>query len=247
MDNTSHEQHQATTDLRSRTTRGHAGHGATHEDHTTHAAMGGVNSLALSATLHCLTGCAIGAIAGLVIGTAVGLSTVWTIVLAVSLAFLFGYTLSTLPLLKAGVAVGAALSIVFAADTLSIATMEVVDNAVMAVIPGAMEAGLVNPRFWASMMIALSAAFFAAYPVNRYLLQRGKGHALMHGYHGDGTANGARRFIPTLASSTLVAAITTFMLGGLIVSLAAGLGERPDDETDRGGGDHAQTSTLRDQ
>ena len=129
------------------------------------------------------------------IGTAIGLSTGWTIVLAVALAFLFGYTLSTLPLLKTGLGFGAALSVVLAADTLSIATMEVVDNAVMALIPGAMDAGLVNAAFWISMMIALTAAFFAAYPVNRYLLQRGKGHALTHGYHGASAATGAQRSI----------------------------------------------------
>src|SRR5688500_10384026 len=137
----------------------HGGHDMGHDAHGGHD-MGGVNNMALSATLHCLTGCAIGEIAGLMIGTAIGLSTGWTIALAIGLAFLFGYTLSTLPLLKAGLAVGAALSVVLAADTLSIATMEVVDNAVMAVIPGAMNAGLVNPVFWVAMMIALTVAGF---------------------------------------------------------------------------------------
>ncbi len=213
----------------------HADHGSSHGGHD-HSAMGGVNSMALSATLHCLTGCAIGEIAGLMIGTAIGLSTGWTIVLAVSLSFLFGYSLSTLPLVKAGLGVGAALAVVFAADTLSIATMELVDNAVMALIPGAMDAGLVNAVFWVSMMIALTAAFFAAYPVNRYLLARGKGHALTHEYHDAAPAAGARRLIPTLSTPTLVAAIVAFMLGGLVVSLAAELGEKPDDET---GGGHA--------
>lgn len=145
-----------------------------------------LNSLAASATLHCLTGCAIGEIAGLMIGTALGLSTGVTIALAVGLAFLFGYALSTLPLLKSGVGFMAALSVVFAADTLSIAVMELVDNVVMAMIPGAMDSGLVNPLFWISMMIALSAAFVAAFPVNRYLLSKGKGHALMHQYHHGG-------------------------------------------------------------
>ena len=140
--------------------------------------------MALSATLHCLTGCAIGEIAGLMIGTALGLGTGWTVVLAVALAFLFGYSLSTLPLLRSGLTLGAALALVLAADTLSIATMEVVDNAVMATIPGAMDAGLVNPVFWVSMMIALTVAFFAAYPVNRWLMARGKGHALTHEHHG---------------------------------------------------------------
>ncbi|RCK68496.1 DUF4396 domain-containing protein [Desertihabitans brevis] len=176
--------------------------------------------MALAATLHCLTGCAIGEIAGLMIGTALGLGTGWTIVLAVALAFLFGYTLSTLPLLRAGVGVGAALGVVLAADTLSIATMEVVDNVVMALIPGAMDAGLVNPVFWVGMAIALTAAFAAAYPVNVVLLRRGRGHALTHRYSEASAPTGARRFIPALATSTLVAALGAFLLGGLVVSLA---------------------------
>ncbi|MGH3456922.1 DUF4396 domain-containing protein [Aeromicrobium sp.] len=146
-----------------------------------------LNNMAANATLHCLTGCAIGEILGLMIGTAAGLSTGVTIALAVGLAFLFGYALSTLPLLQAGLSFFGALSIVFAADTLSITVMEIVDNLVMAVIPGAMDAGLVNPIFWLGMMIALTAAFIAAFPVNRYLLTKGKGHALTHRYmHGDG-------------------------------------------------------------
>lgn len=142
-----------------------------------------LNVMAASATLHCLTGCAIGEIAGLMIGTAMGLSVGVTITLAVGLAFFFGYLLSTLPLLKAGLGFFAALSVVFAADTLSIATMEVVDNLTMAVIPGAMDAGLTNPIFWLSMMLALAVAFAAAFPVNRYLLSKGKGHALTHQFH----------------------------------------------------------------
>lgn len=141
------------------------------------------NSVAASATLHCLTGCAIGEITGLIIGTALGLSTGLTIIIAVSLAFLFGYALSIVPLIKAGVALATALTVVLAADTLSIAVMEVTDNAVMAIIPGAMNAGLVNPVFWLAMTVALTAAFFVAWPVNKYLLNRGKGHALMHKYH----------------------------------------------------------------
>ncbi|WP_244930619.1 DUF4396 domain-containing protein [Nocardioides sp. W7] len=178
-------------------------------------------SMALSATLHCLTGCAIGEVAGLMIGTAIGLSSGWTIVLAVGLAFLFGYTLSTLPLVKAGLGLGAALGVVLAADTLSIATMEVVDNLVMAIIPGAMDAGLVNSVFWIGMMIALTAAFLAAYPVNRYLLARGRGHALTHRFHGaPAEVTGARRYLPTFPTATLVAAIVAFMLGGLVVSVA---------------------------
>lgn len=148
-----------------------------------------IHKTAVSATLHCLTGCAIGEITGLVIGTILGFSALATIVLAVTLAFLFGYALSLLPLIKAGIAFAAAVPIVFAADTLSITVMEIVDNAIMLIIPGAMESGLVNPIFWIAMPIALAVAGFAAYPVNRYLLARGKGHALIHSKmgHGDGT------------------------------------------------------------
>ncbi|PKH38027.1 DUF4396 domain-containing protein [Nocardioides alpinus] len=182
--------------------------------------------MAVSATLHCLTGCAIGEVLGLMVGTALGLGTLATIALAVALAFLFGYALSTLPLLRAGLGLGTALGIVLAADTLSIATMELVDNAVMALIPGAMEAGLVNPVFWLSMMLALTVAFLAAWPVNRHLLARGKGHALTHGFHG-AAPTGARRLIPDLSTSTLVAAIVAFMLGGLVVSIASDLEVEP--------------------
>ncbi len=138
----------------------------------------GLNSMAISATLHCLTGCAIGEISGLVIGTIFGIGTLWTIALAVALAFVFGFLLSTIPLLNTGMSFFAALSVVAAADTLSIATMEVVDNLVMAIIPGAMNAGIVNPIFWLAMPLALIAAFFVALPVNKYLLKRNKGHAL---------------------------------------------------------------------
>lgn len=145
-----------------------------------------IDKTAASATIHCLAGCAVGEILGLVIGEILGLTTVATIVLAVLLAFFFGYMFSTLPLLKMGVAFGAALRVVIAADTLSILTMEVVDNAVMATIPGAMEAGIVNPIFWVSMALALTVAFFAAYPVNKYLIGRNKGHALLHKYHDKG-------------------------------------------------------------
>lgn len=137
-----------------------------------------LHSMAVSATLHCLVGCALGEVTGLIIGTALGLSTVITILLAVALAFIFGFTLSALPLVKAGFTFKAALATVAAADTLSIATMEVVDNAVMIAIPGALHAGIVSPIFWASMPLALAVAFFAALPVNKYLLARNKGHAL---------------------------------------------------------------------
>jgi hypothetical protein len=186
----------------------------------------GVNAMAASATLHCLTGCAVGEVLGLIIGTAVGLSSGWTIALAVALAFLFGYALSTLPLLRAGLSIVAALGVVLAADTLSIATMELVDNLVMALIPGAMDAGLANWVFWSGMMVALGAAFVVAYPVNKYLMQRGKGHALTHRYaHGGAaTVTGRRRFIPALRTTTLAAVIIAFMVGGLTAAVADELG-----------------------
>jgi hypothetical protein len=179
-----------------------------------------LNRMAASATLHCLTGCAIGEVLGLIIGTAAGLANGPTTVIAIGLAFLFGYSLSTLPLLKAGLTVSDALRIVVAADTLSIATMEVVDNLVMLVIPGAMDAGLVNVIFWVGMAISLTVAFGAAYPVNRYLLRRGKGHALTHQYHHETATDGLRSRIPDLSSGVLVAVIASFMLGGLVVSIA---------------------------
>lgn len=147
-------------------------------EHHAHHNQQSLNSMAISATLHCLMGCAIGEVLGLIIGTALSLNMGATVALAVALAFVFGFGLSTLPLVRAGSGFASALSVVFAADTLSIATMEATDNAVMAVIPGAMDAGLVNPLFWISMPIALTIAFFAALPVNKYLLKRNKGHAL---------------------------------------------------------------------
>jgi len=183
---------------------------------------GSGRSMAVAATLHCLTGCAIGEIAGLVIGTAAGLGNGWTIAISILLAFVFGFTLSSMPLLRAGLPLGTTLGVVVAADTLSIATMEIVDNAVMAVLPGAMNAGLVNAVFWIGMIISLATAFVAAYPVNRILLERGRGHALTHGYHGaGGRPAGARRLIPSIPTATLVAVLLGFMLGGLLVSVAA--------------------------
>jgi len=154
-----------------------------HGSHTHHTNEVTTKQMAVSATLHCLTGCAIGEVTGLVIGLILGLSAIATIGLAITLAFLFGYALSTLPLLKAGVSFKKALSLVLAADTLSIATMEIVDNLVMLIIPGAMAAGLVNPVFWISMPIALTVAFFAAYPVNKYLITKNKGHMLLMKHH----------------------------------------------------------------
>jgi hypothetical protein len=142
-----------------------------------------LNRLAFSATAHCLTGCAIGEVLGLVIGTILGWGNVATIALAVVLAFFFGYSLTMLPLLRSGLALATVLPIAFAADTLSITIMEIVDNLVMVVIPGAMEAGLTSLLFWGSLAFALAVAFVAAFPVNRWLIARGKGHAVVHEYH----------------------------------------------------------------
>jgi hypothetical protein len=142
--------------------------------------------MALSATLHCLTGCALGEVVGVIIGTALGWSNAATILLAIALAFLFGYTLTSWPLLRAGLALATVVPIALASDTLSIAVMEIVDNAIILVIPGAMDAGLDDVLFWGSLSFALFVAGFFAYPVNRWLLQRGKGHAAVHetGIHG---------------------------------------------------------------
>jgi len=142
--------------------------------------------VALDATLHCLTGCAIGEIAGLAIGTALGFSNLQTIVLAVVLAFFFGYTLTSLPLLRAGLALAAVIPIALASDTLSIALMEIVDNAIVLLIPGAMDAGLDDVLFWGSLSVALVVAGAFALPLNRWLIARGKGHAVVHetGIHG---------------------------------------------------------------
>ena len=143
-----------------------------------------LNRTAFSATLHCLTGCAIGEVLGVVVGTALGWSTLATIVLAIVLAFFFGYGLTMLPLLRSGMALGAALPLAFASDTLSITVMEIVDNLIIVVIPGAMDAGLGSLLFWGSLAFALAVAFVAAFPVNRYLISRGKGHAVVHKHHG---------------------------------------------------------------
>jgi hypothetical protein len=154
-----------------------------HEMPTSGRALTGV---AISATLHCLTGCAIGEIAGMAIGTAMGLTNLATIVLAIVLAFFFGYSLTSLPLLRAGLVLSAVLPIALASDTLSIATMEVVDNLVVVFIPGALNAGLGDLLFWGSLSFSLAIAGAIAVPVNRYLIARGRGHAVVHetGIHG---------------------------------------------------------------
>jgi hypothetical protein len=148
----------------------------------THGAS--LNRTAFSATLHCLTGCSIGEVLGMAIGSGLGWGNFATIVLAIVLAFFFGYGLTMLPLLRSGMALGAVLPLAFASDTLSITVMEIVDNLVVVVIPGAMEAGLGSLLFWGSLALALAVAFVAAFPVNRYLISRGKGHAVVHQHHG---------------------------------------------------------------
>ncbi len=158
------------------------------EQHLEHGANAGhveqsLNRVAFSATVHCLTGCAIGEVLGMIIGTALGWGDFQTIALAVVLAFFFGYSLTMIPLLRGGLALAAAIPVALAADTISIAIMEIVDNAIMLLIPGAMEAGLTNLLFWGSLTVALLIAGAFAYPANRYLIRRGRGHAVVHQYH----------------------------------------------------------------
>jgi len=146
----------------------------------------GVNRLAVSATNHCLTGCGIGEVLGIVLATWWGWGNAASVALAVALAFFFGYLLSMVPLLRAGTALGAAIGIALVADTLSIATMEVVDNAVLLLWPGALDAGLGDALFWISLAIALAVAWGPTFLVNRALIRRGKGHAHAHAAHGHG-------------------------------------------------------------
>ncbi len=189
----------------------------THSDHTHHDGHAqhelptegrALTAVAVSATLHCLTGCAIGEIAGIAIGTALGWSDLGTVALAVGLAFLFGYALTSVPLLRAGFALAAVIPIALASDTFSIAVMEIVDNAVILAIPGAMEAGLGSLLFWGSLSFALAVAFVAAVPVNRRLIARGKGHAAVHrtGVHGGPDP----RFVGALV-------VTAFLFGGAVL------------------------------
>jgi len=152
----------------------HAEHGGAHSS---------LNRIAATATAHCLTGCAIGEVLGLAIGTAFGWGNLATILLAIVLAFFFGYLLTALPLLRAGLPLRRVAGIAFASDTFSITVMEIVDNAIILIIPGAMDAGLGDALFWGSLAFALAVAFVAAFPVNRWLIARGRGHAVVHAYH----------------------------------------------------------------
>jgi Domain of unknown function (DUF4396) len=188
------------------------GHQAHH--HEMPAEGRALTAVAISATLHCLTGCAIGEIAGMAIGTAAGFSEWGTVGLAVVLAFFFGYALTSLPLLRAGFALGAVIPIALASDTLSIATMEVVDNLIILAIPGALAAGLDSLLFWGSLSFALAIAGVVAMPVNRWLIARGKGHTAVHetGVHGG-------------PPTRLVGAIAMFgFIFGAIVLIAEAIG-----------------------
>ena len=142
-----------------------------------------LNRTAFLATLHCLTGCAIGEVLGMIVGTAFGWGNWETIAIAILLAFFFGYSLTMVPLLRSRLALATVVPLALAADTLSITVMEIVDNAIILVVPGAMEAGLGDGLFWGSLAFSLVVAFVAAFPVNRYLIARGRGHAVVHEHH----------------------------------------------------------------
>ncbi len=202
--------------------------GAAHGQHHDHAPMptsgAALNSVAFAATLHCLTGCAIGEVAGMIIGTALGFSNLGTILLAVALAFLFGYTLTSLPLLRAGLALATVVPIALATDTFSIAVMEIVDNAIMLAIPGAMHAGVGDILFWGALSVALVIAGVIAYPVNRWLITKGRGHAVLHetGIHGG----------PPTRLVAFVAAAAAVFGTSVLIGEAVGSGN---DEPEHGG------------
>jgi len=186
-----------------------------------------LNSVAFSATLHCLTGCAIGEVLGMIIGTALGFSDLGTIALAVGLAFLFGYGLTSLPLLRAGFTLAAVVPIALATDTFSITVMEIVDNVIMLAVPGAMEAGVGDVLFWGALSVALVIAGAVAYPVNRWLITRGKGHAVLHetGIHGGP---------PTKLVAVIAAAAAVFG-----TTVLAGEALSSDDQESHGGDQHS--------
>jgi hypothetical protein len=189
-----------------------------HAHHHMPTAGRDLDKLAATATGHCLTGCAIGEIAGLAIGTALGWGDLETIALAVALAFLFGYSLTSLPLLRAGLALGAVVPIALAADTFSIAVMEAVDNGIMLVVPGAMDAHLDSLLFWGSLSLALAIAFVAAFPVNRVLIARGKGHAVVHEQHsGHDAGHGGTDMGAWTFGRVMVAVAAMFAFGAVVV------------------------------
>jgi Domain of unknown function (DUF4396) len=154
------------------------------------AHAGNLNSLAISATNHCLTGCVIGEVSGMALGTAFGWSNVATLVAAIGLAYLFGFGLTSMPLIRARLAVAVIISTALAADTVSITIMEAVDNVFVAVVPGALDAGLDEALFWVSIAGGFAIAYPFAFLANRYLIARGRGHAVVHEYHGHGASGG---------------------------------------------------------
>ncbi|MFG3087667.1 DUF4396 domain-containing protein [Streptomyces antibioticus] len=174
-----HETHQA----HAHEQHAHEQHAHEHPGHGHGAAPDGSWATAVRATLHCLTGCAIGEVLGMVVGTALGWGNTATLVLAIVLAFFFGYALTLRGVLKAGVGLRAAVRVALAADTLSIAVMELVDNGVIVLWPGAMDAGLGDALFWGALAIALAVAFVLTTPVNKWMIGRGRGHAVVHRYH----------------------------------------------------------------
>ncbi len=199
-----------------------AGHGAHHELPTSGRAL---DAVALSATLHCLTGCAIGEVLGMVIGTAAGFSDLATIALAVTLAFFFGYLLTSIPLLRAGLPLAAVVPIALASDTASIAVMEIVDNAIMLLVPGAMESGVGNLLFWGALSVALVVAGMFAFPLNRWLIRRGRGHAVVHN-------SGVHHEFPVRAVAAVAA--VAFVFGVIVLIVDAGEEDQHED-----GGGHA--------
>ena len=202
-----------------------------HEGHHELPSSGrALSAVALSATLHCLTGCAIGEVLGMIIGTALGFSDLGTIALAVALAFLFGYTLTSLPLLRAGLALTAVVPIALASDSASIALMELVDNGIMVAIPGAMEASVGDVLFWGALAFALVVAGLFAYPLNRWLIARGKGHAVVHetGVHGG------------ISPRVVGAVVVAMAIFGSTVLIA----EVVDDDGARAAGDHGTPAEV---
>jgi hypothetical protein len=181
-----------------------------------------LDAVALSATLHCLTGCAIGEVLGMVIGTAAGFSDLGTIALAVALAFFFGYLLTSLPLLRAGLALGAVIPIALASDTASIAVMEIVDNAIMLAVPGAMEAGVGDVLFWGALSVALVVAGMFAFPLNRWLITRGRGHAVVHN-------SGVHHEFPVRAVAAF--AVAAFIFGATVLIADLVSDDEPEHET----------------
>jgi hypothetical protein len=213
-------------------------------EHSTHPHQSApsLNRVAATATLHCLTGCAIGEVLGMVIGTALGLSNPATIALAVILAFFFGYALTMVPLLRAGLAFSVALPLAFASDSFSIAVMELVDNGVLLAVPGAMDATLRSPLFWGALAFALAVAFVFAYPLNRYLIARGQGHAVVHAYHGHDGHGGAAAEPAPLGSRRKLVAIGVASMVVTVVVAAGGAMLVESSGKDEPSGSHAAPS-----